>query len=132
MRYRMHDRCEVQCIDLSVVDSDVRLIWKSEIDVLEVLETGWTCSQHLRHSPSTILHVELLQRLVESLCQIRASGSAFRAPSYQVLYEGEKNNFQCQLSRIFSVWRNIHIFVTPVTLPYHLMFRDNSLEKQIR
>ena len=47
MRYRMHDRCEVQDIDLPVVDSDVRLISKSEIDVLEVLETGWTCSQHL-------------------------------------------------------------------------------------
>ena len=64
MRCRMHDSWEVQGLDLSVVASDVRLIWKSEIDVLEVIGNGWTCSQHLQHSPSTVLHVELLQKLV--------------------------------------------------------------------
>ena len=75
MRCRMHDGCEVQFPDLSVVDSDVRLTWKSETDVLEVLENCWICSQHLLRSPSIVLHVELLLRSVESLCQIRASGS---------------------------------------------------------
>ena len=60
-----HDRCEVQGLDLSVVDSDVRLTWKSEIDVVKVLGNCWTYSQHLQHSPSTVvLCVELLQRLV--------------------------------------------------------------------
>ena len=39
MRRRMHDSWEVQGLDLPVVGSDVRLIWKSEIDVLEVLES---------------------------------------------------------------------------------------------
>ena len=64
MRCKMHDRWEVQDIDLSVAGSDVRLIWKSEIDVFEVLGNCWTCSRHLQHSPSTVLPVELLQRLV--------------------------------------------------------------------
>ena len=47
----MHDSWEVQGLDLSVVASDVRLIWKSEIDVLEILGNCWTCSHHLQHSP---------------------------------------------------------------------------------
>ena len=66
MRCRMHDSRDVQGLDLSVVgsDADVRLIWKSEIDVLEVHGNWWTCSQHLQHSPNTVLHVELLQKLV--------------------------------------------------------------------
>ena len=64
MRCTMHDSWEVQGLDLSVVASDVRLIWKSEIDVLEVLGNCWTCSQHLQHSPSTVLPVKLLQKLV--------------------------------------------------------------------
>ena len=64
MRCKMHDSWEVQDIDLSVVGSDVRLLWKSEIDVFEVLGNCWTYSQHLQHSPSTVLHVELLQMLV--------------------------------------------------------------------
>ena len=34
----------------------------------------------------------------------------------------ENNNFQCQLSKIISVRRKIHISVTRVTLPYQLMF----------
>ena len=68
LRCRMHDSCEVQGLDLSVVESDVRLIWKSEIDILEVLGNCWTYSQHLQHSPSTVLHVELLQRFKCSRC----------------------------------------------------------------
>ena len=64
MRRRMHDSCEVQCLDLLVVDSDVRLILKSKIDVLDVLGNCLTYSQRLQHSPSTVLHFELLQRLV--------------------------------------------------------------------
>ena len=74
MRSTTQDRCEVQCLDLSVMDSDVRLIWKSEIDVIKVLGKYWTCCQHLQYSP-IVPHVELLQRLEGPLCQIRASGS---------------------------------------------------------
>ena len=64
MRCKMHNSWEVRDIDLSVVGSDMRLIWKSELDVFEVLGNCWICSQHLQHSPSIVLHVELLQRLV--------------------------------------------------------------------
>ena len=51
----MHGTCEVSIPEMSVADSGVKPIFKSETDALEVAESYLTCFQHLRHAPSTVL-----------------------------------------------------------------------------
>ena len=69
----MHGRCEVSNPEMSVADSDEKLFLRSETDALEVAENCWTCFQHLRHAPSTVLPAGSTKEQVELLHQIRAS-----------------------------------------------------------
>ena len=69
----MHGRCEVSNLELSVADSGVKLALRSETDVLEVGQNFWTCFQHLRHAPSTVMPAGSMKKLVQLLRQILAS-----------------------------------------------------------
>ena len=67
MHQRMHGRYEVSSSEMSVADSDVKLILRSETDALKVAENCWTCAQHLRHAPSIVLPAGSMKVQVELL-----------------------------------------------------------------
>ena len=69
----MHGRCKVSIPEMSVADSYVKLILRSETDALEVTESYLTCFQHLRHAPSTVLPVGSIKEQVGLLHQILES-----------------------------------------------------------
>ena len=78
----MHGRCAVSIPEMSVANSGVKLVLKSETDVLEVAESYMTCFQHLRHAPSTVLPAGSMKEEVGLLHQILTSKTtalAFRA-----------------------------------------------------
>ena len=84
----MHGRCEVSNPEMSVADSDVKLILRSGTAALKVAENCWTCFQHLHHAPSTVLPAGSMKVQVELLHRIRArtTASGFRAGSFVPIY----------------------------------------------